>query len=138
MSITERWFHGQLHELSDGECWQLLRSASIGRVAYNDHAGPVVLPVNYAVDGRSVVIRTSASGELASHLPSTVVAFEADETDDFTQSGWSVLVRGSVEKVGPAGPRDPEAQPEPWPAGERSLLLRVTPSQVSGRRLLPA
>jgi DNA-binding NarL/FixJ family response regulator len=24
-----------------------------------------------------------------------------------------------------------------WPAGERSLLLRVTPSQVTGRRLIP-
>ena len=138
MSITERWFHGRLLELSDAECWQLLRSASVGRVAYNDQARPVVLPVNYAVDARSVVIRTSASGGLARHLPLAVVAFQADETDDFTRSGWSVLLREFVEKVGAAGPRDPDAQPEPWPAGELSLLLRVTPSQVTGRRLLPA
>ena len=138
MSMTERWFHGRLHELSEAECWALLRSASVGRVGYTDQAGPVVVPVNFAVDGRSVVIRTSVSGELARHLPTTAVAFEADETDDFTQPGWSVLLRGLVEMVGPAGPRDPEAQPDPWPAGDRSLLLRVTPSQVTGRRLIPA
>src|SRR3954447_14856454 len=50
MSMTERWFHGRLHELSDAECWELLRSTSVGRVGYTDQIGPVILPVNFAVD----------------------------------------------------------------------------------------
>jgi uncharacterized protein len=137
MSMTERWFPGRLHELSGAECWELLRSTSVGRVAYTDRVGPVVLPVNYAVDGRSVLIRTSAHGELARHSRSSVVAIEVDDTDDFSQAGWSVLLRGHAEEVGASGPRDPDAQPDPWPAGERSLLLRVTPSEVTGRRLMP-
>ncbi len=95
MSATEHWFPGRLTEMSAGECRDLMGSTSVGRVGFVDEDGPVVLPVNYVLDGSTVLFRTSPHNSLARHLDSAVVAFEVDEFDDFTQSGWSVLVRGS-------------------------------------------
>ncbi|MFD0533894.1 pyridoxamine 5'-phosphate oxidase family protein [Actinomadura luteofluorescens] len=51
-----------LEELDRAECMKLLSGGSIGRVAFDDGEGPTVVPVNYAVEGDSVIFRTSASG----------------------------------------------------------------------------
>ena len=45
MTSDERWFPSHLKELGDTECLELLDHHQIGRVAYCDDLGPVVLPV---------------------------------------------------------------------------------------------
>jgi len=47
-------------ELSESECWALLRASSVGRLAVwlEDH--PEIFPINYAVDHGTVVFRSSA------------------------------------------------------------------------------
>jgi len=138
MSTTEHWFPGPLTEMPAGECLSLMGSTSVGRVAFVDEDGPVVLPINYVLDGGTVLFCTSAANTIGRHLDSATVAFEVDEFDDFTQSGWSVLVRGVASFVGPEDlPRDERLRPFPWPDGVRTLVVRITPVSVSGRRLLP-
>ena len=138
MSGHEHWFPGRLTEMPAGECQDLMGSTSVGRVGFVDEDGPVVLPVSYVLDGDSVLFRTSRTNSIGRHLDRARVAFEVDEFDDYTQSGWSVLVRGTATFVGPDDlSRDHTPQPFAWAAGPRYQVVRVSPSSVTGRRLLP-
>ena len=138
MNVDERWFQGHLQELDEAECWELVRSREVGRVAYVDQLGPMVVPVTYAGGEGSVLFRVAAYSQLARHLPDSRAAIEVDDFDYFTRSGWSVVLRGNVETVESDELPSPEDRPTPWPAGQRSLYLRLTPDAVTGRRLLEA
>jgi uncharacterized protein len=138
MNTTEHWFPGRLIEMTAGESRSLMGSTSVGRVAFVDEDGPVVLPVNHVLDGDTVLFRTSPANAIGRHLASATVAFEVDEFDDYTQSGWSVVVRGIATFV-PYDElaRDGAPLPYPWVDGSRPLVVRITPRSVTGRRLLP-
>ncbi len=58
----------------------------------------MVLPVNYAVQGDLVVFRTG-DGTKLERAHGTKVAFEVDEVDAGTGSGWSVVVQGVTEEI---------------------------------------
>jgi nitroimidazol reductase NimA-like FMN-containing flavoprotein (pyridoxamine 5'-phosphate oxidase superfamily) len=137
MRPAEHWFPGRLTEMPAGECRDLMGSTSVGRVALVDEDGPVVLPVNYVLDGETVLFRTSPANSIARHLDDSRVAFEVDEFDDYTQSGWSVVLRGVASFVADDELARDQRRPFPWADGARPLLVRVTPVSVTGRRLLP-
>lgn len=138
MRTSEHWFPGRLTDIPAGECHDLMGSTSVGRIALVDEDGPVVLPVNHVMDGETVLFRTSPANSIARHLDNARVAFEVDEFDDYTQSGWSVVLRGVASFV-PADEldRDEQSGPFPWADGVRTLVVRVTPLSITGRRLLP-
>ncbi|MET8571468.1 pyridoxamine 5'-phosphate oxidase family protein [Streptomyces sp. NPDC004783] len=134
--------HPVLMRLSEQECWQRLGTHGIGRLSSpSGTAGeaPVVVPVNFLVDGRSVVYRTDPSG-VAAVRAGAPVAFETDHLDEATGLGWSVLLRGTAEH-----PADPEALEalarrhgsKPWAGGRRDLWVRVRPHEVTGRVIRP-
>jgi nitroimidazol reductase NimA-like FMN-containing flavoprotein (pyridoxamine 5'-phosphate oxidase superfamily) len=130
-----------LQELTTDECHRLLASHEIGRLAVNAEHHPLVFPVNYAVDGTTIVIRTSPGTKLAAAQHANVT-FEVDEIDRRTRSGWSVLVRGVAEEVGPEHRADLVARThasgvQPWAPGEHGRWLRVIPTSVTGRRIVP-
>jgi uncharacterized protein len=138
MSTTEHWFPGRLTDMPAGECRDLMGSTSVGRVAFVDEDGPVVLPVNHVLDGDTVLFCTSPHNSVARYVDSSLVAFEVDEFDDFTQTGWSVLVRGMASFVAADElSRDERLRPYPWADGVRTLVVRITPVSVTGRRILP-
>jgi nitroimidazol reductase NimA-like FMN-containing flavoprotein (pyridoxamine 5'-phosphate oxidase superfamily) len=99
MTSDDRWFPSHRKELGEPECLELLAEHHVGRVAYCDDLGPVVLSVNYAVDQGTILIQTSPHSTLASRLRTAPASFEIDEFDQYTQTGWSVLVRGSAAYV---------------------------------------
>ena len=139
MGLIERWQRGELAVLSEAECMELLASRNMGRFAYNDDEGPVVIPLNYAVSAGTVLVATSAYAELAQHARSTSVAFQVDDIDVEQHSGWSVLVRGRTEVADYDELQAAHtSRPAPWAEGVRTLYLRIVPQSVSGRRLLPA
>jgi hypothetical protein len=138
MNAEERWFQGHLFELDEAECWELVRSREVGRVAYVDDRGPVVVPITFVAGEGSVLFRVAPYSQLARYLPGAQAAVEVDDIDYFTRSGWSVVLRGSVQLAEDDDLPGPEARPTPWPEGQRTLLLRLTPSLVTGRRLLEA
>jgi uncharacterized protein len=128
---------GQLVELSRAECLALLATEEIGRVVYCDRQGPLAVPVNFRLDAETIVFRTSPHNSLAEHLrESATCAFEVDRVDTAARSGWSVVVRGSGALVRhPAVARD-STWPVPWPDGTRQFVIRITPLEVTGRRLV--
>lgn len=138
VGLTERWDRGELQTLSSAECLQLLGSRDLGRMAYNDPDGPVVIPVNFVLDGDTVIIATSPHTDLGRHAHAGTVAFQVDEVDQQAHSGWSVLLRGTVEAVEYAElPASYHSRPAPWAGGVRTRYLRIVPSNITGRRLLP-
>jgi nitroimidazol reductase NimA-like FMN-containing flavoprotein (pyridoxamine 5'-phosphate oxidase superfamily) len=137
MTVTDAWFQGRLTELTEDECLELLATRQVGRLAYCDQDGPLAVPVNYVIHNGMVLFRTSPHTSLGQHAPGAAVAFEVDEIDDFTQSGWSVLVRGPAEYVDPDDlPATAESRPTPWAQGVRTLHVRIRPLSITGRRLL--
>jgi hypothetical protein len=129
-SDTRRW----LVDLSTEECWELLTSRPVGRLAWSGPHGPTVIPVNFTVDGRNVLVRTKAYSEAARECEDTMVAFQVDSFDEQARQGWSVLVRGRAhfEYQSPTTSGDPDV----WVDGPRSLRLRVETTEVTGRRIL--
>ena len=137
MSETQRWTQSRLHDLDRQECRELLEAHRVGRVAFVTPGGPVVLPVNYVVTEDAIVFRTTPHGEIARQIDGRRAAFEVDETDDFTESGWSVLVQGVATFVESARDLPDESRPTAWADGIRSLFVRIRLETVTGRRLLP-
>jgi uncharacterized protein len=124
--------------ITPDECLRLLASTTVGRVALTSKALPVILPVNYAMDGDTVVIRTRPGSLLASSRErGVVVAFEVDELDRVTCSGWSVLVTGTLREITDVGElaRAEQLPLVPWVGGDRRHFVRITPGLLSGRRI---
>lgn len=118
-----------LSNLDAEECLRLLKTHSVGRVAWAGSAGVLVLPVAYTLHGDSLVFLTSPAGVLADLVSPTVVSFEVDDIDVETRTGWNVLVQG----VSGPGPDSVLGLPDPWAPGERSLAVAITPQNYSGR-----
>src|SRR6516225_6408037 len=85
-------------ELSAGECLELLATHRFGRIAVVVDGRPVVFPINYALEGDSVVFRT-APGTKLSGAALGHVAFEIDGVNEATQTGWSVIVQGVGSEI---------------------------------------
>jgi hypothetical protein len=138
MSPHERWFPSHLKEITTAECLELLAGHHVGRVAYCDALGPVVLPVNYVLDHDTVLFQVSPHSTLARHLQSGPASFEIDDFDDYNQSGWSVLIRGDASYVDSEALPGHDERPIVWAEGQRTFHVRITPHDITGRRLLPA
>ncbi|MFD9123334.1 helix-turn-helix domain-containing protein [Kitasatospora sp. NPDC059571] len=127
--------HPVLVRLTEAECWDRLDTHGIGRVALAEAAAPGVYPVNYAVDGGTVVYRTATAGAAAAPT-GTAVSFEADRLDSRHRNGWSVLLTGTARQVtdGEEDRRLAALVPSrPWAGGDRNLWIRIVPATVTGR-----
>lgn len=126
---------GTLELLDAPECWALLRSRGVGRFVYVAREGtPDVVPVNYAVEGRDLLIRSGSGPKLQAAERGEQVAFEVDDLDELTRSGWSVVVYGRASLVQP-GEHLSTTVPAAWAGGPRDHLLRIRPRRLTGRRL---
>jgi len=126
-----------LTTLSEAESIELLGTQEVGRLVYTRRALPAVTPVNFALHDDAVWIWTASSSSMWQAVRGAVVAFEADELDAASRSGWSVVVVGVAELVSdPARlERARELGPEPWVGGRKEYLLRIPLKLVSGRRV---
>jgi nitroimidazol reductase NimA-like FMN-containing flavoprotein (pyridoxamine 5'-phosphate oxidase superfamily) len=135
-----------IETLDEDECLRLISPGGIGRIAYSSRFGPAVLPVNYKLHEGAILFRTTQHGPLDEDLQTGiadaeyVVAFEIDSLDVSERTGWSVLIQGPAHRV----ESDPDrksaelADVQPWPDGDRELFVRIFPSRITGRRILPA
>ena len=124
-------------QLVDDVCWRLLARSSFGRVVFCQDGEPGALPVNCAVIDRTIVFRTSADTTFFEFIHGSRVAFEADHTDHIAESGWSVLVRGTLHEVTDAAEIEALASlpVHPWAPGKRDRWMRIVPDNVTGRTI---
>jgi Predicted flavin-nucleotide-binding protein len=119
--------------LSDNACWQRLAEQELGRLV--TRVGDVIdiFPVNYTVDGESVVFRTAEGSKLTGLTINDEVLFEVDEYTD--TDAWSVVIRGSAQRlVTPDEVAAADTLPlKPWIPTLKYNYVRVVPSSLSGR-----
>ncbi|MET8857743.1 pyridoxamine 5'-phosphate oxidase family protein [Streptomyces sp. NPDC004579] len=127
-----------IHELDRQECLRLMAKVPVGRVVYTRQALPAVLPVNFCLDtDDSVVLCTSSDSELVRAIDRVVVAFEADEFDAETRSGWSVVVTGRATVVTDRAEHERLAQvgPTSWMPLRSAVFVRIESEMATGREL---
>ncbi len=88
-----------LEVLDRDECLRLLGSHPVGRVAVVVDAGPLIFPVNYALDGDSIVFRSDAGSKVSGASSGFPMSFEIDGIDEVLHTGWSVVVNGVGREV---------------------------------------
>jgi uncharacterized protein len=123
--------------LDTEECLRLMATAPIGRVVFTDQALPAVLPVHFLLRDRTIVVRTDHSSKLSAAVRNSVVAFEVDEFDVETGTGWSVTATGHARLV-----RDGMELAEllalglrPWTPGGSQQFVLISIEILNGRRI---
>jgi nitroimidazol reductase NimA-like FMN-containing flavoprotein (pyridoxamine 5'-phosphate oxidase superfamily) len=128
-----------LESLSRDECLALLRQGSLGRLAVVIDGQPHILPLNYAVDDDGVIVFRTADLTAATKTGLAKVAFEIDEIDVARRQGWSVAVHGFGRQIDDAIDRDSQRLLQmpvhPWAPGQRDRWFKITPKEITGRRL---
>jgi hypothetical protein len=131
---TQHFVSGRLLTLTAYDCWSLLQTQEIARVAWSGARGVAVVPVNYTVVDGALWFRTDADSALARECPGHRLVVEVDHVESAERSGWSVVVAGTARIVGL------EQVPQPvdlrvWPGGPRTVFVEVEAEEVTGRRL---
>jgi len=127
-----------LSQIGEEECFSLLAGQTLGRLAVVRDGRPEIFPVNYALEGRTITIRTATGVKL--HYGSFAhVAFEVEDIDTDTREGWVVMARGFAEEITDGADawsaRARGAGADPWVQGEHEHYLAITVREVSGRRI---
>ncbi|MGB3731048.1 pyridoxamine 5'-phosphate oxidase family protein [Microbacterium sp.] len=119
--------------LSEDECWRRLEGPEIGRLV--THVGEVVdiFPVNYVVDGHSLVFRTAEGSKLVELTVNDEVIFEVDDHTD--ADAWSVIARGTAHALETLAEREAADRLglKPWIPTLKYNYVRITPASLSGR-----
>ncbi|MEV7632098.1 pyridoxamine 5'-phosphate oxidase family protein [Microbacterium sp. NPDC089318] len=119
--------------LTEEECWQRLRDSELGRLV--TRVGDVIdiFPVNYVVDGASIVFRTAEGSKLVELTVNHEVLFEVDEHTD--ADAWSVIVRGRAHALDSLAEREAAdgLGLQPWVPTLKYNYVRISPSSLTGR-----
>ena len=124
--------------LDRAQCLELLAEHEIGRLGVVTGGEPDIFPVNYALDGSAIVVRT-ADGTKSAAAGHAAACFEVDDFDRERRGGWSVVVHGRLEAIdptsGPVWERITRLPVDPWTGSAKPRWLRLTPVRISGRRV---
>ncbi|MFT3797146.1 pyridoxamine 5'-phosphate oxidase family protein [Microbacterium sp.] len=119
--------------LTDSQCWERLAAQQLGRLV--THVGNLldIFPVNYTVDGESIVFRTAEGSKLTELTINDDVLFEVDEHTD--ADAWSIVVRGHAQRLTTAAEVEAaDALPlSPWIPTLKYNYVRIAPASLSGR-----
>jgi nitroimidazol reductase NimA-like FMN-containing flavoprotein (pyridoxamine 5'-phosphate oxidase superfamily) len=118
--------------LTEEECWGLLRTHELGRLAFHLGGEVHLAPVNYAIDGETLLFRTAEGSKLLGVEMNHDVAFEIDEIDE--RRARSVVVRGIARHLGEDEEHRVENLPlRPWVSGFKYDVVEIRPTEISGR-----
>ncbi len=114
-------------------CWGYLASQEVGRLATTVLNMPEIFPVNFCLDGESIVFRTAAGTKLETLTDNRNVVFEVDGWND--EGGWSVVVHGTAEVISAEEElaRAVKMPLRPWVPTLKKNFVRITPDLVTGR-----
>lgn len=120
------------------DCWKCLETSSVGRVALVSSGDPEIFPVNYVPNFGTLIFRTGPGTKLSELQGGNPVAFEADGLNAYGTIAWSVVVKGTAELVEDAEELQEAAATSlsPWEAGVKDQLIRIVPTDLSGRRFV--
>lgn len=132
--------HG-LEVIESSECWQILASQHVGRLAVCVSDRPEVFPLNFVVDHsghtRTLVFLTNPGTKVSGAVLGSSVTFEVDGADPLFHTGWSVVVHGRatpLERTEDLIAAERLAL-RPWGPAPKHTYLRLLPDSVTGRRI---
>jgi hypothetical protein len=127
--------HRAVSDLTADECWTLLGSAGLGRLATAAHEEADVFPLNFLVGDRTILFRTAPGSKLDDIARAPRVAFEADGV--IAQWHWSVVVHGIAvrltDQLDVIGSGVMELVS--WTPTDKYEYVRITPDDITGRRI---
>ncbi|MGW0005432.1 pyridoxamine 5'-phosphate oxidase family protein [Nocardia grenadensis] len=125
-----------MSELTEADCWTRLRSLPVGRIGYLEQGVPVIRPINFSVLDRTIVIWTVPGGS-GTTVAGQTVAFEVDQVDTQSRSGWTVLTTGIAEAVTDVDElvAATDVPHRPWVAEHDDQVIRIRVNRVSGLQL---
>lgn len=119
-------------DLTTEECWEFLRSQEFGRLAFHLADEVHITPVNYAVDGETLLFRTAEGSKLLGVVMNADVAFEIDSFDE--AHAKSVILRGTARQLDELEEHRAENVPlRPWVPTLKFNVVEITPTEISGR-----
>ncbi|MFU0805386.1 MAG: Pyridoxamine 5'-phosphate oxidase family protein [Pseudoclavibacter caeni] len=121
-------------EMPVDEAWRQLGSAALGHIAFVIDGAPEIFPINYAVDGHTVLLRTAPGTKLFGITVNPRVAIETEQYDATT--GWSVIAKGTAEVLTDDAALDAadEAGLRPWVPTIKENVVRIAVDEITGRR----
>ena len=120
-------------EMTTEECWELLEAEEFGRLAYRLVDEVHLVPINYLLDGRSILFRTASGNKLLAAALHSDVAFEIDWHDD--DAAWSVVARGKLRQLEEDEEHRVDDLPlHSWLPTLRYDVVELLPDVVTGRR----
>lgn len=122
--------HG-LGIIDEPSCLRLLCQERIGRLGISVHSLPVILPVNYAVAGSTVLFRSEDGEKVRAARNGAVACFEVDRFDRMEHTGWSVTATGRLTVVD--DDRYDEVALAPWALGDDTTLIALPIELLEGR-----
>ena len=123
-----------IRELDEQQSYDLLSTTTIGRIGFVHDGRVQINPVNFAVSGHDLLLRTSPDGLLAGlTLVPSAVSFEVDYHDPLGNTAWSVLLHGTLTRATEEDAPDIAARVHPWAGEDRSLPLVLHIESISGR-----
>lgn len=122
-----------IRELHPEDCWEFLREREFGRIAFHLLDEVHIVPVNYVVDDRRLLFRTSEGSKLLGLKMNADVAFEVDEIGD--EVATSIVLRGRAHELTGDRARAVEQLPlRPWVDTPKQRVVAIEVTEVSGRR----
>ncbi|MET4095017.1 pyridoxamine 5'-phosphate oxidase family protein [Arthrobacter sp. UYCu712] len=119
--------------LDEEQSWKLLEGTRHGRLVVTVAGEPDIFPVNYAVGGRKLYLRTAPGNKLAELTINSKVLFETDGI--LSEEAWSVVLRGNARilqlsaDIAAAEALDLKS----WVPTLKDFYVEIEPTSVTGR-----
>lgn len=126
-----------LEVLTEDQCFTLAATVPVGRIVFTDKALPAIWPASFVVEDDSIVVCVPRDSKLTNAADCAVVAFETDDFDPITRSGWSATFVGLADRLTDARQAAALAAAGLAPLGPPAppAYLRLRCVSATGRRL---
>lgn len=123
--------------LDHDECWRLLSTSSVGRLAVSVANHPDIYPVNYVVTPDRLLFRTAPGSKLVHVVVNSQVALQADDVQP--EEVWSVVVKGTARILDTTAEitAAEELPLHPLLPTLKYTFVEITPSETTGIRFVP-
>ena len=127
---------GAIEVLDVEQCWALLASVEVGRLAVAAAGDVDIYPLNFAIDDGAILFRSAEGTKLVEVVLAGRVAFEVDGYEPERGQAWSVVVKGAAEVLDRFDDiyHAQDLPLFPWNASPKERFVKIVPTRMTGRR----
>jgi nitroimidazol reductase NimA-like FMN-containing flavoprotein (pyridoxamine 5'-phosphate oxidase superfamily) len=127
---------GATEVLDTEQCWALLTSVEVGRLAVAAAGDIDIFPLNFIVDDGAIVFRSAAGTKMIEVVLAGRVAFEVDGYEPEHGRAWSVVLKGSAHLLDRWDDiyHAQDLPLFPWNASPKERFVKIIPDMMTGRR----